>query len=328
MEAKKPINSKKLLIYGLPVIILLFIFLMWDDGGKKEEAPAVQTTATPLPDAESSADTSKTAAYSSAERFQQEKERIAKQSAVTDQDFYGMEAATEKKTVEVVEEKVEAKPTTTARRSVRSATPKQPVAEKESEPVAVAVPEPVRDGFGVAYGSESEERKVVAKKSTAAVPSGDVASETDFIPIMLEESCKVTNNSTVVFITKKPFMFRNIRIEKNAYVFCKAKASGDIFDLRVTRIKNVDAKIYDLQNFYVFDEKYSRGFQVEGLVNSALKEGTNEELSSTESPSVVTGNIGVDAAMNVLTKGTRKLGKSQPSVNLEKGYKVFIKKEE
>lgn len=150
-----------------------------------------------------------------------------------------------------------------------------------------------------------------------------------FIPAMLEEDTKIKNQSSIVF-----FLLENLNVEgtvfkKNAILYGKASENGKVFDINIYQIMNADGVVSPVTGLIVFDEKYSRGLSYEGNLNESVREGvgqtTNETSSSISSKFGTTGvGIAANAVDNTIKAMTRK---KEATINLYKGYRVFIKKE-
>lgn len=202
---------------------------------------------------------------------------------------------------------------------VQQAQSTQPAQEHQPQQQAQQ-PEKPRGGFGIVKsGSQSE-----AQQPTSQNEIG----ESRFFSIMLEESIVIKNNTSVVFILLENVSIGGMTFNKNSYAFGKAKNSSSFFDIRIEQIQNTDGRIYNVtdKGLFVFDEKYSRGFPFEGKLNEAVKDGTLEGAGSIQTGTGTTGLVqtGAQVADRVISKVTRK---SEPTVSLEKGYRVYIKKE-
>jgi len=173
----------------------------------------------------------------------------------------------------------------------------------------------VRSGGGTNYSKGNSE--------------GTIGPEKEFYTVMLEEDTKVKNKTSVVFYLLEDSYIDGILIEKNSYLFGKAIENGNVFDIQISQVKTRSGKMISLKDVFVYDEKFSRGLPFEGTVNESVKEGTNEginDASSTVTSRVSTSGLGVavnaiDKTINTMTR------KSENSVSLMKGYKIYIKKE-
>jgi hypothetical protein len=117
--------------------------------------------------------------------------------------------------------------------------------------------------------------------------------------------------------------------KKNAILYGKALESGNVFDINIYQIMNTDGNVSSVTGLIVFDEKYSRGLAYEGNLNESVREGvgqTTNETSSSISSKIGTTGVGIaaNAVDNTIKAMTRK---KEATINLYKGYKVFIKKE-
>jgi hypothetical protein len=175
-------------------------------------------------------------------------------------------------------------------------------------------------GFGIVVSDRNSSKK--NSSSTQAKNSG-------FIPAMLEEDTKIKNQSSIVFFLLEDMNVDGSVFKKNAILYGKASENGNVFDINIYQIMNTDGNVSSVTGLIVFDEKYSRGLSYEGNLNESVREGvgqtTNETSSSISSKIGTTGmGIAANAVDNTIKAMTRK---KEPTINLYKGYKVFIKKE-
>jgi hypothetical protein len=117
--------------------------------------------------------------------------------------------------------------------------------------------------------------------------------------------------------------------KKNAILYGKALENVNVFDINIYQIMNTDGNVSSVTGLIVFDEKYSRGLSYEGNLNESVREGlgqTTNETSSSISSKIGTTGVGIaaNAVDNTIKAMTRK---KEPTINLYKGYRVFIKKE-
>lgn len=215
--------------------------------------------------------------------------------------------------------------TETKTRTTRTTARVEETKTKEPETTIVQVSEPVSNNMSVLVNQESStpsKQNVTIKEEVSTVPNA----EEDFIPIVLEEDSKIKEGSTVVFIAKSDFYIENQKISKNSYIYCNTSNGNERFILRATKILTYEGKTFRPTNYFVYDEKYTMGLQVEGTVNTAVKEATGETARDNNIDSY-SGNMGIDASISLLKKTISKAGKSEPTINLYKGYKVYLKKE-
>lgn len=176
-------------------------------------------------------------------------------------------------------------------------------------------------GFGIVIPDRSGSNK----KSS----SGSQANSGGFFPAMLEEDTRIKNQSSVVFFLLEDCTVDGTLFKKNAILYGKAVENGNIFDINIYQIMNTDGNVSSVTGLIVFDEKYSRGLAYEGNLNESVREGmgqTTNETSSSISSKIGTTGIGIaaNAMDNTIKAMTRK---KEATINLYKGYKVFIKKE-
>jgi hypothetical protein len=151
-----------------------------------------------------------------------------------------------------------------------------------------------------------------------------------FFSAMLEEDTKIKNQSSVVFFLLENCTVDGSVFKKNSILYGKASEHGSVFDINIYQIMNTDGNITPVTGLLVFDEKYSRGLAYEGSLNESVREGmgqTTNEASSSLSSGIAAGTgvgIAANAVDNTIKAMTRK---KEASINLYKGYRVFIKKE-
>ena len=146
---------------------------------------------------------------------------------------------------------------------------------------------------------------------------------------MLEEDTRIKNQSSVVFFLLEDMNVNGSVFKKNAILYGKSIENGNVFDISIYQVMNTDGVVSPVTGVFVFDEKYSRGLPYEGNLNESVREGvgqTTSETSSSISSKIGTTGIGIaaNAVDNTIKAMTRK---KEPTINLYKGYRVFIKKE-
>jgi len=175
-------------------------------------------------------------------------------------------------------------------------------------------------GFGIVVSDRNSHNKNA---------SNSQAKNGGFISAMLEEDTKIKNQSSVVFFLLEDMNVDGSVFKKNAILYGKALESGNVFDINIYQIMNTDGNVSSVTGLIVFDEKYSRGLSYEGNLNESVREGvgqTTNETSSSISSKIGTTGVGIaaNAVDNTIKAMTRK---KEATINLYKGYKVFIKKE-
>ena len=202
----------------------------------------------------------------------------------------------------------------------------EPVKAKEEIKAETKNETPIRKnedtgGFGIIVSDRSK----VGKNS-----SNSQAKISDFTAAILEEDTKIKNHSSVVFFLLEDLTVEGTVFKKNAILYGKAIESNNVFDVNIYQVMNTDGNVLSVSGLIVYDEKYSRGLPYEGNLNESIKEGVNQtsnETSSSVSSGIVAGT-GVGIAANAVDNTIRAMTrKKEPTVNLYKGYKVFIKKE-
>jgi len=210
--------------------------------------------------------------------------------------------------------------------------PVKPVRQKQ-EPVKVkeevltetkseSIPKKNEDtgGFGIVVSERSGNRK----NST-----GSQAKNGGFTAAILEEDTRIKNQSSVVFFLLEDMTVDGTLFKKNAILYGKAIENNNVFDINIYQIMNTNGNVSSVTGLIVFDEKYSRGLSYEGNLNESVREGvgqTTNETSSSISSKIGTTGVGIaaNAVDNTIKAMTRK---KEATINLYKGYKVFIKKE-
>lgn len=221
----------------------------------------------------------------------------------------------------VIEKKVnnESEPVKSVRQKQEPVKVKEEVlAETKSETPAVKNED--SGGFGIVVSERSGNRK----NST-----GSQARNGGFTAAMLEEDTRIKNQSSVVFFLLEDLTVDGTLFKKNAILYGKAIENNNVFDIKIYQVMNTDGNVLTVNGLIVYDEKYSRGLPYEGNLNESVKEGmsqTTNETSSSISSKIGTTGVGIaaNAVDNTIKAMTRK---KEPTINLYKGYKVFIKKE-
>ena len=176
-------------------------------------------------------------------------------------------------------------------------------------------------GFGIIVSDRSK-----SKNNS----SGSQAKNSDFTAAILEEDTKIKNHSSVVFFLLEDLTVEGTVFKKNAILYGKAIENSNVFDINIYQVMNTDGKVLSVNGLIVYDEKYSRGLPYEGNFNESVKEGMNQTTSETSSSlsSGIAARTGVGIAANAVDNTVKAMTrKREPTINLYKGYKVFIKKE-
>jgi hypothetical protein len=202
----------------------------------------------------------------------------------------------------------------------------EPIQAKEDERTETKSESPQKKeedtgGFGIVVSDRSGSKK---NSSNSQTKNGG------FIPAMLEEDTRIKNQSSVVFFLLEDCTIDGSVFKKNSILYGKASEHGGVFDINIYQILNTDGNISPVTGLLVFDEKYSQGLAYEGSLNESVREGmgqTTNEASSSLSSGIAAGTgvgIAANAVDNTIKAMTRK---KEASINLYKGYRVFIKKE-
>lgn len=184
-----------------------------------------------------------------------------------------------------------------------------------------ALPKDETGGFGI----------VESKKSNNLRSNTSQGRSAGFFSAMLEEDTQVKQGSSVVFFLLEDCTFNSIQFKKNSILYGKATVDGMTFDIHIFQIMNTDNTVYSMTGLVVYDEKYSRGLAGEGTLNEAVRESANQTTDETTTALTSTGNVaanGVGIAAKALNNTIKAITrKKEPTINLFKGYKVFIKQE-
>ena len=175
-------------------------------------------------------------------------------------------------------------------------------------------------GFGIVVSERSGNRK---NATVSQSKNGG------FTAAMLEEDSRIKNKSSVVFFLLEDLTVDGTIFKKNSLLYGKAIENNNVFDINIYQVMNTDGNVLSVNGLMVYDEKYSRGLPYEGSLNESVKEGmsqTTNETSSSISSKIGTTGVGIaaNAVDNTIKAITRK---KEPTINLYKGYKVFIRKE-
>ena len=191
----------------------------------------------------------------------------------------------------------------------------------ETKSTTEALPKNDVGGFGI----------VESKKSISTRSNTSQGRSAGFFSAMLEEDTQVKQGSSVVFFLLEDCTFNSILFKKNSILYGKATVDGKTFDIHIFQIMNTDNTVYSMTGLVVYDEKYSRGLAGEGTLNEAVRESANQTTDETTTTLTSTGNVaanGVGIAAKALNNTIKAITrKKEPTINLFKGYKVFIKQE-
>ena len=218
---------------------------------------------------------------------------------------------------------VEKKPNTEEKTTKPVTKKKEPTEAKEETVTKSEASQKLAEdpgGFGIVVSERSGNKKN---------SSGSQAKNGGFFPAMLEEDTRIKNQSSVVFFLLEDCVVDGTLFKKNAILYGKAIENGRIFDINIYQVMNNDGNVLSVNGLIVYDEKYSRGLPYEGNLNESVREGmgqTTNETSTSLSSKIGSTALGVAASAvdNTVKAMTRK---KEASINLYKGYKVFIKKE-
>ncbi|HUX94380.1 MAG TPA: conjugative transposon protein TraM [Bacteroidales bacterium] len=202
-------------------------------------------------------------------------------------------------------------------------TQKQVPIKAKEETKSEATPKENEDtgGFGIVVSERSS-----SKNNVSNIPGKNGG----FASAILEEDTRIKNQSSVVFFLLEDLTVNGTVIKKNAILYGKAIENSNVFDINIYQVMNPDGNVLSVNGLIVYDEKYSRGLPYEGNLNESVREGMNQttnETSSSISSGIATGT-GVGIAANAVDNTIRAMTrKKEATINLYKGYKVFIKKE-
>lgn len=217
---------------------------------------------------------------------------------------------------------------TTIQQATRSYTPERKqqtvihdTVRIETKSTTEALPKNDVGGFGI----------VESKRSINTRSSTSQGRSAGFFSAMLEEDTQVKQGSSVVFFLLEDCTFNSLQFKKNSILYGKATVDGKTFDIHIFQIMNTDNAVYSMTGLVVYDEKYSRGLAGEGTLNEAVRESANQTTDETTTTITNTGNVAANSvaiagkALNNTIKAITR--RKEPTINLFKGYKVFIKQE-
>jgi len=312
------------------VTLLLVIYSMMAFGGKETKTESMTMPEVEITDAKQ--------AYNS--RLEKAKSQMVPKEEIKPLDSrismqaYGEEEPAKEK--EETEEKTEKEPTKSEKapaqkivyvtRTIEKPTPQQKTITQEAE--SEKPKEPERGGFGIVINNN------ISQKSTNAENGNAQSMETVVVGAYLEETIKIKEGTSMVFILSDDAVIDGLKLSKNAILFGKARDTGSAFDVSITQAKNTDGKIYAISNLFVYDERFSRGITHNGAVDQAIKEGSNDAINSGAQNIYGNGSIsenvaerGVGVAVNTVENTIKNLSKKKEnSISLSKGYKVFLKR--
>lgn len=328
------IDSKTMMIIVLPIAALAlgyFLFFYTPTDENTVASNGYENTSIPIPEAEQEEiNGTKSDIYEQADKRTESERLQSSRNDISEKDFYGMigdDAQESPQPVQEVSQPVERQvvqqPVSSA--PVRRAPRKKEVVEEVKEEKVEVKETPAYSSGG--FGIVSSNKTSTSSKSTVSGKANQQNAE--FMNAILEETIKIKDGSSVVFILGNDYWIDGTLIKKNSLLFGKAKDSGKVFEITINQIKNVDGQVYPMKNMIVYDEKYSRGLAHEGNLNQSMKESTNETIYDgsqevTRSSSSSGLGLALSAADNAIKSITRN--NKETTINLYKGYKVFVKK--
>jgi hypothetical protein len=169
------------------------------------------------------------------------------------------------------------------------------------------------EGFGIAYGDgELQKREKISENIT------------DFIKAELLSEKKIRDNSELIFILDEDYTKENITFNRMAKLFCTADIVGDRIEITCNTIRNTDGKIYNM-HLRGYNENYQRGIRIEGKIDKAVNETSNEVLEEgSELLADITG-FGSDLG-DIMQVGTDAMEK-EVEILLKEGYIMLFRDE-
>lgn len=323
MENDKKKSMTLLLVVVVPVIIFIAILFV---SGKEENnvQPKKKIEADiPIPEAQKEEVGSKMQQYIKEREENEKREREKENQTSIKKDisdvFTGddIEGDNKVQTKEVrdndnIERRTEKKRKSEEERVVKREEPKEEVAKAEEGEKYYSSMGIVNSGK-TAINETAKNEQVKENKTTS-----------DFIPVVLDETSIIKTGTMVVFVNKEDFEYNGKVIEKNSYIYCKAKLT-DVCELEAVKAKKTNGEIVQLQKFKIYDERFSYGLPLDDKINESAKEAAGD-VAQEENMGMYTGNLMIDASANMLKKATnRAISKRERNVILEQGYKVYLK---
>jgi len=323
MENDKKKSMTLLLVVVVPVIIFIAILLV---SGKEEKSVQQKKNIeadVPIPEAQKEEVSSKMQQYikerEENERREREKESQRNIKKEISDVFTGddMEGDSKAQTKDVKEESNVARNIEKTRKKEETRVVKKQ--EQKEEVVKAEEENKYYSSMGI-VNSGTSSRKETEKNETVK----ENKTTDDFIPVVLDETTVIKTGTMVVFVNKQDFEYNGKVIERNSYIYCKARLT-DVCELEAVRAKKTNGEIVQLQKFKIYDERFSYGLPLDDKINESAKEAAGD-VAQEENPGLYTGNLMIDASANLLKKATNKaINKRERNVILEQGYKVYLK---
>lgn len=330
-------NLTLLLILVVPAIILVLVLVLSKENVAEEAVNEVPTEEqnVPIPDASEVKTEGKLSQYLKEQEAEYQRKMKENQEGIDQSDVFFDEVVSDEKSESknaVVESEPEKPREEKSASRGSSYSSRKAVAKTNTEEVKEAVVEKpkeeevYRSSMGIVESSSSK-KSSAGKSSSSDVSSEAGIDEPEFIPVVLEQDVRIKNGSVVVFILKNDMELTGGIVKKNSYVYCKATMMSDRCYLDVTKIKGTDGRIFSPKKIAIYDEKYTKGLEYDGKVDNAAKEAASEQTNET-STDINSGNIVLDNGVDLLKKTIRKSAKTERTVTVSEGYRVFIKKED
>lgn len=328
-------NLTLLLILVVPAIILVLVLVLTKENVAEEAVSEVPTEEqnVPIPEASEVKTEGKLSQYLKEQEAEYQRKMKENQEGIDQSEVFFDEVVSDEKSESkkaVVESEPEKPRVEKSSSRGSSYSSRKAVVKTNTEEVKEAVVEKpkeeevYRSSMGIVESSSS--KKSTAGK-TSEVSSEESINEPEFIPVVLEQDVRIKNGSVVVFILKNDMELAGGIVKKNSYVYCKATMMSDRCYLDVTKIKGIDGRIFSPKKIAIYDEKYTKGLEYDGKVDNAAKEAASEQTNET-STDISSGSIILDNSVDLLKKTIRKSAKTERTVTISEGYRVFIKKEE
>jgi len=329
MEQKKnQFDFKTFILIVAPVIMLLTVLLVYKYKNQNKEVEYTAGEHIPIPEAERDVLPESRRSIYEELRVRQQRELILGNSndRVSESDFFAWALSDEDPVPAsqfIPEEIIEQAPP--QRQPDRPITGQNVPRVKESPATTTAVIETPREDPPPNRGGMA----IVRSERPNQVSGDNFASTSDkrYFLAVLEENSTIRNNASVVFLLMEDLDLGDVIIRKNSYLFGQASNTGKTFDIRINEAKNTDGQLISLRNrnFFVYDEKYSKGLQHEGQLNESVKSSSGDAISDITSD--YTSGLASSTARTIQRTVTSATKVRETTVNLLRGYKVYIKQE-
>lgn len=352
---KKKIDTKKILLIGLPVVLVLlfsFVFLKQKKEETVKDATTVQKTEALVPDAEEETPLSKEEVYKN-EKEQTLKERNENNAVYSDADFFGNDVkSTQQQTTitadELYAKTVQNKPITTPtiprRKTVSISSPHttqgivktkskgNTYVRKEKSKIDELYDAATTEETPTYHTQPTTQQQVIAAQVVSGANGvrkrtkngATAAAQKNLVTACIHGDQKVSSGSPVRMRLLEDLRIDNIIIPKNTIFYGIAKIGGERLSISVNSIKynNYIANV----NYTVYDNDAIQGLNLpENIKNELLKQSTSSGVSNIELPTA-SGTVGdIITSTASVVKGVTTSSIKELKVSLKSNYKIFIK---